>query len=125
MSAKTFWTTALALVSLLAASVACAANAINMRVNGVPQYICPSATPQPTSPPNYPGSFLANLDYAWVDPIRNVVQVDYVAQNAGTIQVSYSGSNYDGTRWFGAIVFGTLVNRPRFPRLSTLTIPPP
>src|SRR5215475_1169246 len=103
MNAKTFWATALVIVSLLAASLACAANAVNMRVNGVPEFICPSATPQPTSLPTYPSSFLANLDYAWVDPTRNVVQVQYTAQNAGTIQISYSGTNYDGTPWFSSI----------------------
>jgi hypothetical protein len=51
------------------------------------------------------------------------VQVQYTAQNAGTIQISYSGTNYDGTPWFGNIVVGTVGNGPGFSGLYGVAIP--
>jgi len=34
---------------LLVAAIACAGTATNLQVNGLPQYVCPSSTPRPTS----------------------------------------------------------------------------
>jgi len=95
------WATALAIVSLVLVTLACAANAANMQIGGIPAYVCPSATPQPTSPPTYPPSFAANLDYFYVDSTRAIVNAQYLAQNVGWIQVSTSGTNQDGSPWFG------------------------
>src|SRR5260370_36598120 len=79
-----------------------------MAVQGVPEYICPSATPVPTntmpppSPPYYPPSFMANLDYWWIDPTRSVVDVQYMAQNVGWVQISYQGTDSSGNFWPGS-----------------------
>src|SRR5476649_2134690 len=99
MRGKSLWSTALVFTSLLGTMLACAANAANMQVSGVPQYVCPSSTPKPTSPPTYPGSFVANLNYYFIDPTRNVVQVQYLAQNVGGIRVSSWGTYPSGAPW--------------------------
>jgi len=96
---------------MLFVQLACAANPLNMTVNGTPKYICPSSTPIPTAvmpppdPPTYPYSLQANLDYYFVDPSRNSVTLQYLAQSSGTLFVSYSGTNADNTPWAGASLF--------------------
>src|SRR5436189_293115 len=108
MQPKVLWALALSVCSLVVASLACQANASNMAVNGTPLYICPSSTPAPTStsvppdPPTYYSSFQANLNYNYVDPTRSVVSVQFIAQNVGPVQVSYSGTNQDGSVWLGS-----------------------
>src|SRR5579859_6999313 len=93
---------------LTLAGIACAGDAINMAITGQPEYICPSATPVPTntmpppSPPYYPPGFLANLDYWWVDVTRSVVNVQYLAQNVGSIPLSYQGIDSMGNFWPGS-----------------------
>src|SRR5258708_35046064 len=93
---------------LLVAVLVCQANAVNMAIGGTPSYICPSSTPIPTNtplppdPPTYPSAFAANLDYYYVDPTRNFVEVLYMAQNVGTVRLWYSGTNSDGSFWPGS-----------------------
>ena len=99
MRGKMLWSMLLAMTSLVCAMLACAANAANMQVSGVPEYVCPSSTPRPTSPPTYPTFFVANLNYYYIDPTRNVVQVQYLAQNTGAIYVSSWGTYPDGSVW--------------------------
>jgi hypothetical protein len=97
-----------ALAGLILAILACAGTPDNLRVDGLPQYTCPSATPRatdtprPTSPPTYPFTFLANLDYAYVDTIRSLVNVRYLAQSVGSIQIAYSGITSTGQPWLGS-----------------------
>ena len=87
--------------------LACAATPDSLRIDGLPQYICPSATPRPTdtprptSPPSYPSTFLANLDYSHVDVTRSLVNVRYLAQSVGAVQLSYSGMTLSGQLWTG------------------------
>src|SRR5260221_9035576 len=99
MRAIKVWMPLLGVTSLMAMMLACSGNAVNMAIGGVPQYICPSATPRPTSLPRYPSLFLANLDYYYIDPTRNVVMVQYLAQNTGSIYVSSWGTYPDGSVW--------------------------
>jgi hypothetical protein len=105
---RTLWAAALALCVLLLAILACAANAVNMTVQGTPKYICPSSTPRPTNtmpppdPPSYPPSFSANLDYYYVDPNRSTVRVQYLAQNVGWVQIGYWGMYSSGLTWPGS-----------------------
>jgi hypothetical protein len=78
------------------AIIACTAGTDNVRIEGLPQYICPSATPRPThtalptSPPTFPPYFQVNLPapyYVGMGPIN--VQIH--AQNAGNMYIRYSG----------------------------------
>src|SRR5262245_22223929 len=107
MRAKGYYALSLVVCSLILAAVACAANAENMTVQGTPLYICPSSTPRPTDvlpppdPPTYPASFQANLNYPRVDPGRNTVNVQYLAQSVGWIQIAYSGLYQNGGVWPG------------------------
>src|SRR5437763_1643864 len=118
------WTLALALCVLILTALACAANAANMAVSGIPEYICPSSTPMPTSPPTYPPSFAANLDYFYVDPTRAVIHAQYLAQNVGWIQVSASGTNFDGSAWYGGSGYASYAgNSPGFTGSYAVFIP--
>jgi hypothetical protein len=78
------------------AALACAGNAQNMTVRGVPKYVCPSATPRltdtplPPDPPTYPPAFQVTLDYSFIHPGRTVVNVQYLAQNVGSVSLAYS-----------------------------------
>ncbi len=107
-SHRTGWAVALVLCSLTLAALACAANAKNMTVLGTPMYICPSSTPKPTDilpppdPPTYPASFQANLNYYFVDPSRDVVFVQYLAQSVGWLSISYTGTYASGMGWPGS-----------------------
>jgi hypothetical protein len=98
----------LVLAVLFGAVLACAGTTDSLRIGGLPQYTCPSATPRatntplPTSPPTYPNAFLANLNYGYVDVIRSYVNIQYLAQSVGAIQVSYSGVTLTGTYWPGS-----------------------
>ncbi len=102
------WAAGPALCVLLLAILACAANAVNMTVQGTPKYICPSSTPRPTNtmpppdPPTYPASFSANLDYYYVDPARSTIRVQYLAQNVGWVQIGYWGMYSTGLSWPGS-----------------------
>jgi hypothetical protein len=97
-----------ALAMLITAVLACAGTPDSLRIDGLPQYICPSATPRPTdtprptSPPTYPFTFLANLDYTYVDTTRSLVNVRYLAQSVGSIQLAYSGTTSSGQPWLGS-----------------------
>src|SRR5258708_28059110 len=108
MQHKTPWILAFVVCSLVLAALACEANAVNMAIGGTPSYICPSSTPIPTNtplppdPPTYPSAFAANLDYYYVDPTRNFVEVLYIAQHVGTVRLWYSGTNSDGSFWPGS-----------------------
>ena len=87
---------------LLGAVLACQGDIRNMTINGVPKYVCPSATPRPTStplppdPPTYPASFQVTLDYSYIDPTRTWVTVQYLAQNVGALYLSYSATYSSG-----------------------------
>ena len=65
----------LASIVLLLSALACAGTAQNLRVDGLPQYVCPSSTPRPThtplptSPPYWPPYFAANLSSTYLRPI--------------------------------------------------------
>jgi hypothetical protein len=102
------WAAALVLACLVLASLACEANAVNMAIQGTPRYTCPSSTPRPTDiapppdPPTYPAAFQANLNYLYVDPNRSVVNVQYLAQSAGWVRVSYFGTLQGGGAWTGS-----------------------
>ncbi len=84
--------------ALLAAAIACSGTVQNLRVDGLPQYICPSATPRPThtqpptSLPTWLPFFSANLSGTQVNPTFNVVLAQWTGQSAGTVYVAYSGS---------------------------------
>ncbi len=97
-----------ALTMLVLAALACTAEKQNLDISGLPQYVCPSATPRPTntprptSPPTYPFAFQANLNYSYVDVTRSTVYVQYIAQSVGAIQLSYSGVTSDGLAWTGS-----------------------
>jgi len=88
--------------------LACQGSALNMTVSGVPKYVCPSAIPRPTDtplppdPPNYPAAFQATLDYDFIDTTRTVVNIQYLAQNVGSVTLSYvllytTGTMYSST----------------------------
>src|SRR5512143_923307 len=114
MNKRTLLYLSIALAALILAILACAGTPDNLRVDGLPQYTCPSATPRPTdtprptSPPTYPFTFLANLDYAYVDTTRSVVNVRYLAQSVGSIQLAYSGITSSGQPWLGTGGFVTI-----------------
>ena len=97
---------------LWALLLACAGTPDNLRVTGLPQYVCPSATPRltdtprPTSPPTYTAAFQANLNYSYVDLTRSIVTVQYLAQSVGSIQLSYSGVTTTGQVWSGSFNIG-------------------
>ncbi len=82
---------------LLVATLACAGTTQNLRVEGLPQYTCPSSTPRPThtqpatSLPTYPPYFAANLSAYQVVPNANTVTVQWIGQSAGEIRLSYAG----------------------------------
>ncbi len=97
-----------AFAMLLLAALACTAAKQNLDIRGLPQYICPSATPRPThtpyptSMPNYPPAFQANLNYSYVDVTRSTVMVQYIAQSVGAVQLSFSGVTDTGSAWVGS-----------------------
>lgn len=97
----------IAVCGLMLAVIACQGNAANMAVLGIPRYICPSSTPRPTdmlpppSAPTYPPVFQVIPDYYFVDSTRSAIQVQYMAQNVGTIQIVYSGTLTSGMFWTG------------------------
>ncbi|MEP7285022.1 MAG: hypothetical protein ABI947_04555 [Chloroflexota bacterium] len=108
MSTRTFWAVMVVLCLSVVGILACEGNAANMAIQGIPKYICPSATPRPTdslpppNPPTYPPSFAANLDYSYVDPARSFVRLQFLAQNVGTVQVGVSGTTQTGSAWLGS-----------------------
>jgi hypothetical protein len=97
-----------ALLALILAALACTAQKQNLDISDLPQYVCPSATPRPTntprptSPPSYPAAFQANLNFSYVDVTRSTVNVQYLAQGVGAIQLSYSGVTDTGQPWTGS-----------------------
>jgi hypothetical protein len=97
-------------VGLFGAILACQGNTASMVIGGVPEYICPSSTPRPTStmpppsPPTYPTVFSANVDYTYVDPARSTVTVQYQVQNVGMVQISITGTTYEGRSWYGGTI---------------------
>jgi hypothetical protein len=84
--------------ALLTAAIACAGTVQNLKIDGLPQYVCPSSTPRPTStqPPTsrplWPPYFASNLDGYQVGPNFSTIHVQWTGQNAGTVYISYSGS---------------------------------
>jgi hypothetical protein len=86
------------ITALLAAAIACAGTVQNLKIDGLPQYVCPSSTPRPTStqPPTsrplWPPYFASNLDWYQVGPNFNTIHVQWTGQHAGTVYVSYAGS---------------------------------
>ena len=105
MNHRTIIAFSVAFEALFLATLACDAGTQNLQISGLPQYICPSATPratdtpQPTSPPTYPVGFIANLNFYYVDVTRSTVMVQYSAQSVGAIQVAYSGTMASGGGW--------------------------
>src|SRR5689334_9915142 len=96
MNYRAFLNLSLVVVMLGLAILACTAGTDNVRIEGLPQYVCPSATPRPTdtafptSTPTIPPYFQVNLPtpyYIGVGPIT--VQIH--AQNAGNMYIRYSG----------------------------------
>ncbi|GIK64266.1 MAG: hypothetical protein BroJett018_20600 [Chloroflexota bacterium] len=85
---------------LMLATLACTGELTSesVTIGELPQYVCPSATPRatdtplPTSPPTYAPYFTANLTNYQVGNNINSVTVQWLAQNAGTIYLNYSGS---------------------------------
>jgi len=88
----------LAAMLLLVGVLACAGTVQNLRVDGLPQYVCPSATPRPTHTalptglPSWPPYFAANLSWYQVAPNFNTITAQWTGQSAGTVYLSYSGS---------------------------------
>jgi hypothetical protein len=88
----------LVIFMLLVTTIACAGTVQSLRVDGLPQYICPSSTPQPThtqpptSDPIYLPYFVSNLSWHQVAPNFNVILAQWNGQSAGTVYASYSGS---------------------------------
>jgi hypothetical protein len=86
------------IVALLMAAIACAGTAQNLKIDGLPQYVCPSSTPRPTltqpptSLPTWPPYFASNLSGYQVAPNFNTIYAQWTGQNAGTVYVSYWGS---------------------------------
>jgi len=118
-------------VALSAALLACAGTPENLQISGLPQYICPSATPRltdtprPTSPPTFPLVFQANLNYGYVDVTRSLIRIQYLAQNLGAIQLVYSGVNTAGALWSGNVTMGFApMNAPGITGSYALVIPP-
>ena len=80
------------------AALACAGTVQNLKIDGLPQYVCPSSTPRatstqpPTSRPLWPPYFASNLSWYQVAPNFNTIYAQWTGQNAGTVYVSYSGS---------------------------------
>ena len=70
----------------------------SVTIRGLPQYVCPSATPiptdtpRPTSPPTYNRYFTANLSNYQMGTNWSRVRVQWIAQSTGPIYLSYSGS---------------------------------
>lgn len=105
----------------------------SVTIGDLPQYVCPSATPRatdtplPTSLPTYPSYFTANLTNYQVGNNINSVTIQWLAQNAGTIYLSYSGSmSVAPFYWAGASnvpVGYSLPNAPAQNGFYTLYIP--
>ncbi len=91
---KPHYLVGLAVLMGIAAIIACTAGPDNITIADLPQYVCPSATPRPThtalptSPPSYPPFFSANLASPY---FSGMIFIRWVAQNAGTIYLRYSG----------------------------------
>lgn len=101
----------LVVMMLVGAALACeqGTSPDAIQIDELPQYICPSSTPRPTdtpmptSLPTYPLYFTANLSNYLVGDMLNTVTVQWYAQNAGTIYLSYSGvMNVSPFFWPGA-----------------------
>ena len=88
----------LAVSMLIISALACAGTVQNLRIDGLPQYVCPSSTPrlthtQPaTSRPAWPPYFASNLSWYQVAPNFNTIYAQWTGQNAGTVYLSWSGS---------------------------------
>jgi hypothetical protein len=83
----------------LGGMLACQGNVENMTIGGVPKYVCPSSTPKstdimpPPSSPNYPAAFQVNLNHSTIHSTRNVINVQYLAQNVGTVMLTWQYTN--------------------------------
>ncbi len=90
----------LVVLLLMLAALACTGELTPeaVTIGELPQYVCPSATPRatntplPTSPPTYNPYFTANLSNYQVGDNISSVTVQWLAQSAGNIYVSYSGN---------------------------------
>ncbi len=86
------------ITALLLAAIACAGTVQNLKVDGLPQYVCPSSTPRatstqpPTSRPLWPPYFVSNLSWYQVAPNFNTIYAQWTGQSTGTVYISYSGS---------------------------------
>jgi hypothetical protein len=84
---------------LLNAMLACAGSVQNLRIDGLPQYLCPSSTPRPThtQPPTdlplWLPYFSANVSGNQVGPNNNFVYAQWTGQHAGTVYLAYAGSS--------------------------------
>jgi hypothetical protein len=98
MKDKRYFRWVIPLSLLLVGALACAGTVQNLRVDGLPQYVCPSSTPRPThtqpatSQPLWPPYFASNASWYQVAPNFNTITAQWTGQNAGTVYVSYSGS---------------------------------
>ena len=105
----------------------------SVQIGELPQYICPSATPRPThtplptSLPTYNPYFTANLSNYQVGSNLNSITVQWYAQSAGSIYVSYSGSmTVSPFYWAGAsqLAIGyAAFNQPARNSFYSITIP--
>ncbi|NLF74249.1 MAG: hypothetical protein GX573_01020 [Chloroflexi bacterium] len=122
----------LAAILLLAGTLACAGTVQNLRVDGLPQYTCPSSTPRPThtqlatSLPGWASYFASNLSGYQVAPNFNTIYAQWTGQNAGTVYLSYSGNMtaypYYWTGSGGTIAVDTIPG-PTRTNLYAITIP--
>jgi hypothetical protein len=120
-------------LALLAATLACAGTAQNLRIDGLPQYVCPSSTPRPThaqpatGQPLWPPFFAANLSWYQVAPNFNTILAQWTGQHAGTVYVAYSGYRatypYTWTGSGGYLAAGSIPGPTRSGFLP-ITIPP-
>jgi len=113
------------------AALACQGNVQNMTVNGVPKYVCPSATPRPTDippppdPPTYPAAFQVTLNYPFVHPGRTVVNIQYLAQNVGTVSLVYTVVYATGGSSSSSAILAYTGNYPGVQTSYPVYLPPP
>ena len=112
---RTWSAVSLALIFLIISALACSGTVQNLRIDGLPQYICPSSTPRPThtqlatNRPLWLPYFASNLSWYQVAPNFNTIYAQWTGQNAGTVYLSYSGSMITSPRRESASLIAPIV----------------